>query len=307
MSGRRSDPDGSIAVERVGFLGQGVMGAPMAHNLAEHGFEVTVWNRTPKLPPAGATAAGSAAEAVREAPVVVSCLFDDASVEAVLLEPSVLDAFRPGAVVVDASTIAPETAHRVAAALDERGVAFVDAPVTGGAEGARRGTLTFLCGGPVEAFQRVEPVLLTMGARALHLGRQPGAGQAAKAVNQVILAGTFLGVAEGITLAQAAGLDAEEVVDALSGGAAASWVLSNRGPFMAKGDYPGLGKVELHLKDLGIVHDMMTSLGLTLDGVRHVIELESELVARGLGHLDVSAVHLAIRAANGLAQPPDAR
>lgn len=296
-----------MATGRIAFLGQGVMGTPMARNLATRGFDVTVWNRTSKPPHDGMRVAASAVDAVRDADAVVSCLFDDASVEAVLLDAGVMSAFRSGAVVIDTSTIAPQTARRVADALAQRGVQFVDAPVTGGAEGARAGSLTFLCGGLTGAFQRVVPILLAMGSRALHFGEESGSGQSAKAVNQVILAGTFLGVAEGIALAQAAGLDANQVVDALSSGAGASWVLSNRGLFMAKGDYPSLGKVELHLKDLGIVREMMEVLGLSLKGVEHVIELEEDLVARGLGRFDVSAVHLAVRLANGMTQDSGVR
>ncbi len=283
------------------------MGTPMSRNLAAREFAVTVWNRTPKPSVDSIRVASSATDAVRDADAVVTCLFDDASVEAVLLNQDVMSAIRPGAVVIETSTIAPQAARRVADALARRGVDFVDAPVTGGAEGARAGSLTFLCGGSTVAFRRAQPILLAMGARALHFGDEPGSGQSAKAVNQVILAGTFLGVAEGIALAQAAGLSADQVVDGLSSGAAASWVLSNRGPFMAKGDYPGLGKVELHLKDLGIVSEMLETFGLSFKGVEHVIELESDLVSRGLGQLDVSGVHLAVRQANGMSQSPDVR
>ena len=281
----------------VAFLGLGVMSGGMAANAVAAGFQVRTWNRTPREPIAGATAAGTIAAAVEGADIVIVCVTDDAAVRSIVLgDRGVLQARPEGAVVVDCSTTAPATAQALEAELAKAGIGFVDAPVTGGAEGAREGRLTFLCGGAEGALARAEPVLSRLGSRVLRFGGA-GAGQLAKAVNQVMLAGIFLGVAEGLALAKAAGLDAEQVVDALSAGAASSWVLSARGPFMARDDYPPEGRVALHHKDLGIAIEAMRALGIDLPGARMVHGLEQRLVDSGRGDLDVSSVHLAVREA----------
>ncbi len=287
---------------RVAFLGLGVMGRGMAANAVRAGFDVRTWNRSPREPVDGARAASSIAEAVDGADVVVVCVTDDGAVREIILGEGGVLAARPDAVVVDCSTTAPNTARELEAVLRPAGIGFVDAPVTGGAEGARAGRLTFLCGGSEEAVARAEPVLSHLGSRVLRFG-DAGAGQLAKAVNQVMLAGIFLGVAEGLALAKAAGLDAEQVVDALSAGAASSWVLSARGPFMARDEYPPEGRVALHHKDLGIALEAMRALGFELPGARLVHGLEQRLVDSGRGDFDVSAVHLAVREAAAESNP----
>ncbi len=292
------------AATRVAFLGLGTMGSAMAANLARAGFAVTGWNRTARafdeVRAAGVALAASPAVAAADADVVVVCVSDTPDVEMVLFGPDgAAEAMRPGSLVVDCSTIAPSATRDLAARLAERGVALLDAPVSGGSEGARNATLSIFVGGDPEAVERARPVLDAMGRTVTHVG-PVGAGQAVKAVNQVILAGGYLGVAEGIVLALKAGLDVEQVVAALSGGAAQSWVLANRSGRMAANDYPLGFKVALHRKDLVIALAMARELGVDLPVTELTERLEEELIAAGHGEDDVSALARAIRARSGL-------
>jgi 3-hydroxyisobutyrate dehydrogenase-like beta-hydroxyacid dehydrogenase len=269
----------------------------MAARLVAAGHDVRVWNRSPAglvQAPAGAKVAPSPAESARGAEVTIMSLSDDeASMEVALGRDGVLEGARPGTAVVDTATTAPSTAVHLAEAFAAAGIGFVDAPVTGGAEAARRGQLTLLCGGTQSAFEQVLPVLQAVGRRVLHLGPS-GAGQQVKAVNQVMLAGTLLGVAEGVALARAAGLDLHRVIDALQQGAAASWVLSNRATFMAASDFPPVGRLALHLKDLKIALESARTAGVALPGAELVTRLEQSLADAGMGDLDVSGLVLAV-------------
>ncbi|MEX1173733.1 MAG: NAD(P)-dependent oxidoreductase [Chloroflexota bacterium] len=301
---RRSRPVPSCPMERVAFLGLGTMGAAMAANLARAGFAVTAWNRTPGrasgLAELGVTVAATPAQAVADAALVVVCVSDTPDVEAVLFGPDgVVDGARPGTLIIDCSTIAPSGSWDFAARLHERELAMVDAPVSGGSEGARNATLTIFVGGDARDVERARPVLAAMGRTITHVG-PIGAGQAVKAVNQVILAGTYLGVAEGIVLALKAGLDVEQVADALGGGAAQSWVLANRSGRMLDNDYPLGFKVTLHRKDLAIALDLANQLGAALPVTALAAQLETGLIARGHGDDDVSALARAIRGLSGL-------
>jgi 3-hydroxyisobutyrate dehydrogenase len=288
----------------VAFLGLGTMGAAMAANLARAGFAVTGWNRTAgrggELAELGVTMADTPAAAVGDAPVVVICVSDTPDVEAVLFGPDgVVDGARPGTLVVDCSTIAPSGSWGFAARLAERGLRLVDAPVSGGSEGARNATLTIFVGGDAADVEHARPVLSAMGRTITHVG-PIGAGQAVKAVNQVILAGAYLGVAEGIVLASKAGLDVEQVVGALGGGAAQSWVLANRSGRMLDNDYPLGFKVALHRKDLGIALDLAAQLGAVLPVSALAAQLETGLIAAGHGDDDMSALARTIRSLSGL-------
>ena len=288
----------------IAFIGLGTMGAAMAANLARAGFPVTAWNRTPgraaELTDLGVVTAGTPAEAVAEADVVVVCVSDTPDVEAVLFGPDgVVDGARSGTLIVDCSTIAPSGAWDFAARLRERGLSMVDAPVSGGSEGARNATLTIFVGGDAADVERAQPILAALGKTITHVG-PIGAGQAVKAVNQVILAGTYLGVAEGIVLAIKAGLDGEQVVAALSGGAAQSWVLANRSGRMLDNDYPLGFKVALHRKDLGIALELAAQLGAVLPVTALAAQLETGLIAGGHGDDDMSALARAIRALSAL-------
>ena len=289
---------------RVAFLGLGTMGAAMAANLARAGFRVTGWNRTAERARdsagRGIVLAVSPAAAVAESDIVVICVSDTPDVEAVLFGPDgVVAGARPGTLVIDCSTIAPSGSWGFAARLREHGIAMIDAPVSGGSEGAQKATLTIFVGGDVEDVERGRPVLAALGTTITHVG-PIGAGQAVKAVNQVILAGAYLGVAEGIVLAIKAGLDVEQVVGALGGGAAQSWVLANRSGRMIDNDYPLGFKLALHRKDLGIALDLANQLGASLPVSALAAQLESGLMARGHGDDDMSALARAIRGLSAL-------
>ena len=289
---------------RVAFLGLGTMGAAMAANLARADFAVTGWNRTagraPELVDLGVSEAATPADAVAEADIVVICVSDTPDVDAVLFgTDGVVAGARPGTLIIDCSTIAPSGAWDFAARLRERGLSMVDAPVSGGSEGAQKATLTIFVGGEAEDVERARPVLAAMGKTITHVG-PIGAGQAVKAVNQVILAGTYLGVAEGIVLAMRAGLDVEQVVTALGGGAAQSWVLANRSGRMLENDYPLGFKVALHRKDLGIALALAAQLGAVLPVSALAAQFESGLIAQGHGEDDMSALARAIRGLSGL-------
>ena len=291
-------------MERVGFVGLGTMGAAMARNIAMAGFPLTVWNRTPNrataLREVGATAAKTPADVARGSDVVVTCVSDTPDVEAVLFgEGGVAKGARRGQLVIDCSTISPSATRDFATRLEQLGVALVDAPVSGGSEGAKNATLTIFVGGDAAAVDRAKPILGAMGKTITHVG-PIGAGQAVKAVNQVILAGAYLGVAEGIVLAMKAGLDVEQVVAALSGGAAQSWVLANRSGRMIANDYPLGFKVALHRKDLGIALELARETGSVLPVTALCEQLEAGLIGRGHADEDLSAVARSIRELSGL-------
>jgi 3-hydroxyisobutyrate dehydrogenase len=294
----------SISSPSVGFLGLGTMGAAMAANLARAGFRVTAWNRTPGRAPEldglGVARADTPAAVARASDVVVVCVSDTPDVEAVLFGPEGLaDGAETGLLVVDCSTISPSATRDFGARLAERGVALVDAPVSGGSEGARNATLTIFVGGEPPDVERAQPVLEALGKTITHVGPL-GAGQAVKAVNQVIIAGAYLGVAEGIVLALKAGLDVDQVVGALGGGAAQSWVLANRSGRMIANDYPLGFRVALHRKDLRIALDLARELGAALPVSALAADIEDQLIAAGHADDDMSALARSIRARSGL-------
>lgn len=289
---------------RVGFCGMGTMGAAMAANVARAGFPLTVWNRTPGRAESplslGAVEAATPRELAAASDIVVVCVSDSPDVEQVLVGPDgVAEGAAEGSLVIDCSTISPGVTRDLAARLAQQGVAMVDAPVSGGSEGAQKGTLTIMVGGDAADVERARPVLASMGANITHMG-PIGAGQATKAVNQVILCGSYLGVAEGIVLAIKAGLDPEQVVGALSGGAARSWVLENRSGRMIADDYPLGFRIALHLKDLGIALDLAREVGASLPVAALASQIEAGLVAKGHGDDDNAALARAIREWSGL-------
>jgi 3-hydroxyisobutyrate dehydrogenase len=272
--------------------------------VARAGHEVSAWNRTPgraaALRDLGIRLLPTAAAVAAASDLVVTIVSDTPDVEAVLFGPdAVAEGAAAGTLVVDMSTIAPSATRDFAARLAARGVSMLDAPVSGGSEGAQKGTLTIFVGGDAADLERARPVLAAMGTTITHVG-PIGAGQAVKAVNQVILAGTYLGVAEGIVLAVKAGLDVEQVVTALGGGAARSWVLENRSGRMLANDYPLGFKVSLHRKDLGIALQLARETGSSLPVTAVCEQLEAGLIGMGHGDDDVSAVARAIRAMSGL-------
>jgi 3-hydroxyisobutyrate dehydrogenase len=291
-------------VDRVAVLGLGTMGGAMAANIARAGFPLTVWNRTTgkagALLELGANEAPTPAAAAEASDVILVCVSDTPDVEAVLFgDGGVHGGVREGQLVIDTSTIAPGATRGFATRLAEAGVTFVDAPVSGGSEGAQKGTLSIFVGGDASAVERARPVLEAIGKTITHVG-PVGSGQAVKAVNQVILAGAYLGVAEGIVLALKAGLDVEQVVEALSGGAAQSWVLTNRSGRMIENEYPLGFKVALHRKDLGIALEMARETGTVLPISALCDQIEAGLIGRGHGDDDISAVARTIRELSGL-------
>ncbi len=289
---------------RVGFAGLGTMGAFMAANLVRAGFAVTVWNRTPgrasELIDLGAREAHSPRELADSSDIVVTCLTDTPQVNQVLFgDAGLVEGMSRGTLFIDCSTINPLSAQEIAEKLAATGVTMLDAPVSGGSEGARLGTLSIMVGGDATDVERARPVLDAMGANVTHLG-PVGAGQWAKAINQVILAGVYLGVAEGVTLGLKAGLDVERVVSALMGGAAASWVLTNRSDNMINDQYPLGFKISLHCKDLGIGLALAERVGAVLPVTAMAATFEHGLASQGHGDDDISALARPIRRLSGL-------
>ena len=276
------------------FLGLGALGAPMAANLLAAGVPLTVHNRTRQreasLVDAGARGAASPAEAAAHAEVVMLCLSDGPAVEEVLFGPPQLaKALVSGALVIDFSTIEPARTRQLAQRLAERGVNWLDAPVTGGTEGAKAGTLSVLVGGEAETLERARPLLEVVGGRITHFGAA-GAGQQAKAINQILVAGSYAAVAEAMALGQRLGLPMEALRQALAGGAAGSWALEHRAGHMLSGRYPLGFKLALHRKDLAIALATAGEEGLELPVSQLVAAMEDQLMAEGHGEEDVSAL-----------------
>ena len=289
---------------RVGFVGLGTMGGAMAANAKRAGFEVSAWNRTPgraaDLEELGVHLLETPAAVAAASEIVITMVSDTPDVEAVLFGPDgVAEGAAEGSLVIDMSTISPSATRAFAERLAERHVAMLDGPVSGGSEGAKKATLSIFIGGYATDLERARPVLESLGTTITHVG-PIGAGQAAKAVNQVILAGTYLGVAEGIVLAIKSGLDVEQLVTALSGGAAQSWVLTNRSGRMLDNDYPLGFKVSLHRKDLGIALALARESGASLPVSELCEAIEAELIGQGHADDDMSAVARSIRAQSGL-------
>ncbi len=274
-------------VTRVGFIGLGIMGGPMAMNVLRAGYPLTVWNRTASkaqpLLAEGARWADSPAEVARASDVVITIVSDTPDVEEVILGPQgVIHGARAGMVVIDMSTISPHATIRIAQQLAERGVEMLDAPVSGGDIGAREGTLSIMVGGKKDVFDRCLPLLQTMGKRITHVGPN-GAGQFTKLVNQIIVVGNTLAMAEGLVFAAKAGLDLEKVLEAVTAGAAGSWMLSHRGPQIIQGDFrPGF-TVRLQQKDVRLVLEAAREMSLPLPGTSLIHQLYHAVESRGLG------------------------
>lgn len=274
-------------MERIGFIGLGIMGQGMARNLLQAGFVVRVWNRTAarmeSLVAAGATPGSSPADVAAHSDIILICVSDTPDVQAVVLgEEGVIQGVKPGALVVDHSTISPLATQEMAARLAQQGVAMLDAPVSGGSEGAARGTLSIMVGGAVEQFDRALPVFRAMGKTITHVGPH-GAGQMVKLVNQVLVVVTMQAVGEALLLAEAGGVDLERTLTAVSGGAAGSWMLSNRGPQVIRRDWrPGF-TIDLQQKDLRLVLEAADQLGVPLPGVALVFQFYRTLQQQGLG------------------------
>lgn len=273
--------------ECIGFIGLGIMGQGMARNLLRAGFDLTVWNRTAaRMEPllaAGARAAASPAELAGRCSVVITCVSDTPDVEDVVLgEQGAIHGLQAGSLLIDMSTISPQATQTMSRRLAENGVHMLDAPVSGGSEGAARGTLSIMVGGEEEQVARAMPLLQAMGQSITHVGGQ-GAGQMVKLVNQILVVVTMLGVGEALLFAQAGNLDLQKTLDAVSQGAAGSWMLSNRGPQVIARDWrPGF-MVDLQQKDLRLVLEAGDALGVPLLGTSLVFQLYRTLQQAGLG------------------------
>jgi 3-hydroxyisobutyrate dehydrogenase len=289
---------------KVAFIGMGTMGAAMALNILKAGHDITVNNRTREreepLAKAGARRAASPQEAARGAEIVVVCVSDTPDVEAVILgQAGVIYGAAAGTIVVDMSTISPSATRRISSELGQKGIHMLDAPVSGGSEGAMKGTLAVMVGGEAADVAKAMPVLSAMGKSITHVGPS-GAGQFTKAINQVIVSGVYLAVAEGMTFGLKAGLDMEKVVQALAGGAAGSWVLNFRSANMIKNEYPLGFRVRLHRKDLAIALQAARELGVFLPATAMVEQIENGLISQGFGDEDLSALARSIRKHSGL-------
>ncbi|HKQ96621.1 MAG TPA: NAD(P)-dependent oxidoreductase [Candidatus Polarisedimenticolia bacterium] len=274
---------------KVGFIGLGIMGRPMAGHLLKAGHPLAVWNRTPgksaELAAAGARVATSAADAAKGADIVIVMVTDSADVEAVIAGPGgILEGIQQGALVVDMSTISPQTERRMADLLRARGADLIDAPVSGGDVGARNATLAIMAGGAAAAVERARPVLMRLGKSVTHCG-PIGAGQLAKLCNQILVSVNLLAVSEAIALARTGGLDPEVMLKAVEGGAAASWQLSNLGPRILRGDFDPGFMVDLMQKDLRLVLETAASSGKPLPATVLVHGLFGNAQANGEGRM----------------------
>jgi len=288
----------------VAFIGMGTMGAPMAINILKAGHAVTVHNRTreKEMPAveAGASRAATPGDAASGAEVIITCVSDTPDAEAVILgENGIVHGAGVGSLLIDMSTISPATTRHIAAALAQKGIRMIDAPVSGGSEGAQNGTLAVMVGGEAKDVQAAMPVLEAMGKAITHVGGI-GSGQLTKAINQIVIAATYVGVAEGMVLGMKAGLDMQKVIEAISGGAAGSWVLSNRAMNMVNNAYPLGFRVRLHHKDLRIALEAARELGVCLPVGALTDQIENGLISRGFGDEDLSAVARSLRELAGV-------
>jgi len=277
---------------KCAFLGLGVMGYPMAGHLARGGRDVTVYNRTPARAAAwtaehGARAAGDPASAVSGADVVFACLGDDPDVAAVAAQSA--SGMKRGAIFVDHTTASPALARKLHADFAEIGVAFIDAPVSGGEAGAKSGKLSVMCGGDAAAVESAGGVMAAYAARVVHIGG-PGAGQLCKAVNQICIAGLLQGLSEGVHFAQKSGLDIEKVLEAISAGAARSWQMENRARTMAADEFEFGFAVDWMRKDLRIALAEARANGARLPATALIDQFYADIQAMGGGRWDTSSL-----------------
>ena len=293
----------------TGFVGLGTMGRPMALNLLKAGHPLTVFNRTASRASPLLAAGAAPATSPRQAAAASDCLFinvaDDDALAAVLFGPEgAFSSLQAGGIVVDLGTTSLAATRSIAARLAGQGVAWLDAPVSGGEAGAKAGTLSIMVGGPTPAFERVLPLLQAMGKNIVHVG-ETGAGQVAKACNQIAVSATLLGVAEAITFAQREGVDPAKVRQALLGGFAYSRILEVHGQRMLDADFSPGFKARLHLKDLALVLAEAESQGLALPVTGQARQCMHALVADGAGELDSSALIRVVQAMSAPARPPE--
>ena len=290
----------------IGFIGLGHMGRHMARNLLHAGYPLVAHNRSrapvEEIAREGAQAAASAREVAERCDVVITMLPDSPDVELVALGPGgIIEGAREGLVVIDMSTILPRASREIAARLGDNGVVMLDAPVSGGPQGAQAGTLSIMVGGPRDAFDRCRPILEAMGGKIVHMGDN-GQGEMAKLCNQVACVLNLLGVSETLVLARRAGLDPARVIEAVGAGAGSSWMLLNQGPKMVARDFAPGFFIRLQQKDLRLVLSAAEELGLPLAGTALVQQLFRALEASGEGELGTQALIKAVERLGGLAE-----
>ena len=275
-------------MERIGFVGTGVMGTGIINNLLKAGYEVTIYNRTKAhaqgLIDAGARWAASPAKVAADAPITFSMVgFPQDVADVYFNEQGILAGAQAGSIVVDMTTSTPTLARKIAAAAGQRGTAAVDAPVSGGDIGAQNGTLTIMVGGDQAALPQLQPIFDVIGSQTHYFGTA-GSGQHAKMANQIMVAGTMTGLTETLAYAKAAGLNLEDVLATVGGGAAANWSLTNYGPRILAGDYTPGFFAKHFLKDLRIALDEAERMHLELPATAAAKQLYEQLVDAGHGN-----------------------
>ena len=290
--------------KKVGFIGLGIMGMPMARNLIKAGFEVVVYNRTTskaeQMVSEGAKKADSPKELATETPVVITIVSDTPDVESVILgENGVIEGIKPDSVVIDMSTISPQATQKIAVRLREKGVHMLDAPVSGGEQGAISGTLSIMVGGDAEMFKRCQPIFEAMGKNIIHVGSN-SMGQTVKLVNQILVAGTLNSVVEALIFAQKSGVDLEKTIDAVKGGAAASWQLTNLAPRIIRRDFQPGFMIDLMQKDLNLVMGTARELKLPLPVTSFIQQMYYSLLSAGEGKSGTQALVKAMENLTGV-------
>jgi 3-hydroxyisobutyrate dehydrogenase-like beta-hydroxyacid dehydrogenase len=282
--------------EQIGFVGLGIMGQGMVRNLAAKGHNIRIWNRTPAKAEALAESAGieraaSLRELCESCTILMLCVTNTADVEQVL--SSAVEFLQRGNLVIDCSTISPKATESIAARLAERGLGFVDAPVSGGSEGAEKGTLAIMAGGAEGDFLRAEPVLQAIGTRITHMG-PAGKGQVTKLLNQILVVGNMLAVSEALVFGRAAGLDLAKAVGAVESGAAGSWMFSKRAPQVLDQYWKPGFTIDLQQKDLDLVLEFARELGVPLLATAMIGQLYGRLQHDGKGGLGNHALIQAV-------------
>lgn len=288
---------------RIGFIGLGVMGKPMAKNLLAAGYPMTVWNRTrskmDELLTLGAKGANSPKEVAENSDIVITMVTDSPDVKEVVLGPSgVIEGAREGLILIDMSTISPTVAQQVAEKLTEKGVKMLDAPVSGGDIGAEKGTLSIMVGGPEETYERCLPIFKVLGRKITYMGTN-GMGQMTKLCNQVICALNIQAVCEGLILGAKAGLNLEKLLGVVTAGAAGSWMLSNLGPKMLKRDFKPGFRISHQQKDIRLALSTAAELNLPLPGTGLVHQIFRIAEAEGLSSKGTQALIQAMEKISG--------
>ena len=279
---------------KVGFIGLGRMGLPMAYRLLAAGFDLTVHNRSQgkvqEIAAAGAKAATSVAEVVRESEIVLACLPDVSTSEAIFLgDDGIAANARPGQVLVDHSTVGMATSKACAAAAEDKGAFFLDAPISGGTERAADGTLTIMAGGQADAYQRALPSFDTMGATVRHIG-PTGTGTVVKLVNQLLVGIHSVAAAEAMIVGAKAGADPALVFEVVNSGWGHSFMLDRNAPVMLDRDFDGVRtQIKVFLKDMGLIQDLTKELGIDLPGANLAYNFLTQAVDKGLGDMDAGA------------------